>query len=231
VIQPLGPIKGVPDDLTRALNERFRQITTSTGAKATAGARSTRINDYPAAQQNAGDFFVEMDRGNALYQIQAGQWLLVAGSLVGLNADKPTDLGMSDKGFLYRSTDTKQDFRWSGTAWGETTTSAIVATQSVVTGSRALGTVYQNTTGRPMCVVASAVGTSTGTAATMYLEARSDAATPPTTVVATSQGYADTNLYGTRPQVVFWVMPGNYYKVDRFGIGVAMTVSCWTEWY
>jgi hypothetical protein len=121
VITPLGQIAGVPDELIKALNERFRQVSSSSGAAAIAGGRQTRIKSYPASGQNPGDFFVEMDRGNALYQVQVGKWLLVSGEMAGALAKRPTDLNSGDAGFIYRATDTYQEFRWSGSAWVETT--------------------------------------------------------------------------------------------------------------
>ncbi len=91
-------------------------------------------------------------------------------------------------------------------------------TQNVVTGSRAIGTVYQNTTGKPMFVVVTAHSSST-TNFTAY----SDGSNPPTTVVATTM--ASTAGWGEH--VGFWVMPNNYYKV-AFTSG---TLDTWTEWY
>jgi hypothetical protein len=127
MITPLGSIPGVPEDLIRALNERFRQLSTSSGVAAIAGGRQTRIKSYPASGQNAGDFFVEMDRGNALYQVQVGKWLLVSGAMAGAVAKRPTDLNSGDVGFIYRATDTAQEFRWSGAAWVEMTFSPVMS--------------------------------------------------------------------------------------------------------
>jgi hypothetical protein len=138
MITPLGQIQGVPDELIRALNDRFRQVSTSSGAAAIAGARQTRIKSYPASDQNPGDFFVEMDRGNALYQVQVGKWLLVSGAMAGALAKRPTDLNSGDVGFIYFATDTAQEFRWSGSAWVEVSAPGNEVQRAFASGSLSL---------------------------------------------------------------------------------------------
>ena len=97
------------------------------------------------------------------------------------------------------------------------------ATQSVVTGSRALGTVYQNTTGRPMLVCVTASANTSGLTA---ITVASDSATSPTTSVANAGG---TGAVGITVAVTFWVLPSNYYKVSS--TAGSCTLSLWTEWY
>jgi hypothetical protein len=106
-----------------------------------------------------------------------------------------------------------------GHHWSEVPT--YISTQSVVTGSRALGTVYQNTTGKPMLVVVSAHTNSTG--AQMY--AYTDNSATPTTVVSKQ----DQMVASNDMEKSFIVLSGNYYKVD-FTAGVK-NLSYWTEWY
>jgi hypothetical protein len=92
-----------------------------------------------------------------------------------------------------------------------------VSTQNVVTGSRALGTVYQNTTGKPMWVHVTIVAGAAPTGLNCY----TDASNPPTTNVANQDAVA-SGLGG----VTFIVLPGNYYKAASAG-----TLIKWTEWY
>lgn len=72
--------------------------------------------------------YVEEDRGNVMYQQQANKWMYIAGTMWGtLSPDqRPTDLGVNDAGFEFRSTDASaanapRTFVWSQTAWIETT--------------------------------------------------------------------------------------------------------------
>lgn len=92
-----------------------------------------------------------------------------------------------------------------------------VSQQSVVTGSRALGIVYQNTNSRPMWVTVSVYDSG----ATPGVEVKTDAATPPTTIVA--QGDSSNASPDLIP-LTFIVLPGNYYKVT------GGTLQVWTEW-
>lgn len=93
-----------------------------------------------------------------------------------------------------------------------------ISTQNVVTSSRASGTVYQNSTGKPMFVSASfCCGNST-------LVAYTDGNSSPSTVVA-AQG--TLNTVG-QANITFWVLPGNYYKITNPG---ASPLTYWTEWY
>jgi len=92
-------------------------------------------------------------------------------------------------------------------------------TQSVVTGSRALSTPYQNTTGKTMFVTVAITGGSSIGGLTAY----SSSINPPTgtTIVA-------SNVLGNNgvSSISFIVLSGNYYEV----IG-GIAVSSWTEWY
>lgn len=78
-----------------------------------------------------------------------------------------------------------------------------ITTQSDVSGSRADGTVYQNTTGRALFVSVS-FADDFGRLAIAY----SDTNNPPTTIIAKVTGVG-VNLM----QIFFIVLPGNYYKV------------------
>jgi hypothetical protein len=99
----------------------------------------------------------------------------------------------------------------------QTTAASQISVQSVVTGSRALSTVYQNTTGKPMFVNISVSNVTIGTA-------YSDSATNPTTAV-------DNAAYSGTPIVSFhfWVLPSNYYKLVITGSSPAIQI--WIEWH
>ena len=71
-----------------------------------------------------GALYVEWDRGSVIYQNQGGVWLYLAGTMWGtiVPHQRPTDLGATDAGFDFRSTDLPaREFIWSGTVWVETT--------------------------------------------------------------------------------------------------------------
>ena len=97
-----------------------------------------------------------------------------------------------------------------------------VSIQNNVTSSRALGSVYQNTTGRPMFVSVSA---HTSNVTDANLIAQTDSSNPPTTYVA----YASVGAYNNiDAQIFFIVLPGNYYTVT-INIGTP-ALSLWFEW-
>ena len=74
-----------------------------------------------------GSIYIEFDRG-VLYVNENGTWQYIAGTMYALlNPDqRPTDLGLNDAGFEFRSIDTDPDyaprqFLWSQSEWIETT--------------------------------------------------------------------------------------------------------------
>jgi hypothetical protein len=86
-----------------------------------------------------------------------------------------------------------------------------------VTGSRALGTVYQNTTGSLMVVTVVAVGTATGT-----LLGYTSASSSPTNGVSETSAVA-----GFARSVTFCVPNLWYYKAN---VDTGGSLVCWTEW-
>jgi len=88
--------------------------------------------------------------------------------------------------------------------------------QSTVTGTRALATVYQNTTGKPMLVCCSV-----NVASTDVLEAYSENNVAPTNVVAYQGAPANIHRSITMVVPVSW-----YYKFVCAGA----TLAYWTEW-
>jgi len=106
--------------------------------------------------------------------------------------------------------------------------------QTNVTLQRALDTVYQNTTGRPLYVAIS-VNCATGNPmekARVVL--KSDASTPPTSELVRMGIFYSSN---PTPQVThsgfMVVLPGNYYRAtsELNGGGAVVNLSSWTEWY
>ncbi|MGA8573968.1 MAG: hypothetical protein WBQ36_11660 [Desulfobaccales bacterium] len=90
------------------------------------------------------------------------------------------------------------------------------STQNVVTSSRTLGTVYQNTTGKTIWVSASSPAYMSG-----QWTAYSDSSSSPATEVGVScQGNGNC-------AVSFMVLNNNYYKITATG----GTLGYWIEWY
>jgi len=96
-----------------------------------------------------------------------------------------------------------------------------VTTQNVVTGSRAVGTVYQNTTGKPMSV---AVTVAVASASPANVAGQTDAGNPPSTIV---QNFQFSGISFTAA-VRFEVLPGNFYRVNANN---APSLISWVEWY
>lgn len=100
------------------------------------------------------------------------------------------------------------------------------STQAVVTGSRALNTIFQNTGSTPRFVSLTCTmgnGSSEGT-----MKALTDANNPPTTELAHVASGAVSSV-GERDalQLFFIVLPGNYYRVTTVG---TVILGIWTEW-
>lgn len=104
-------------------------------------------------------------------------------------------------------------------------------TQSIVTGSRVLGTVYQNTSGKTMFVSVSISHTCVGAGHVAdnvaYVEAGD--ATPDTAVARIFTNYVAAVQHCLN--MTFVVPAGSYYKVtdDDLGGGASALVY-WTEW-
>jgi hypothetical protein len=92
--------------------------------------------------------------------------------------------------------------------------------QNDVTASRTIGTVYQNATGLPMRVTATA-GYTNGSEFSAY----AGASNPPTTLVSARNAIANSLLCSVR----FIVMPGHYYKTTHSGVNPL--VYSWVERY
>lgn len=140
----LGTMSGTrsPDQRPTDLGEfdaGFQFAATDTGQiYAWDGSAWVDITNYPYAvygthaarvAQNVslmadGALWCETDRNNVLYQLQGGIWWYVSGTMYGTMSpdQRPTDLGVHEGGFDFRSTDLPaRQFLWSQTAWVEVT--------------------------------------------------------------------------------------------------------------
>lgn len=97
----------------------------------------------------------------------------------------------------------------------------LFGTQNDVTASRALNTVFQNTTGKTM-FISITVGASSGVSDYTVL---SDASNPPISPVA--QTTFNTNTASL--VLSFMVLNGNFYELTATGSGISF--SPWIEWY
>jgi hypothetical protein len=104
----------------------------------------------------------------------------------------------------------------------EVPNATVTSTQSVVTSSRVLGTVYQNTTGSMMLVTVMFWSNRANDSFTVKSDSNSSPST--TTVSATAGNNSSiTSAFGT----TFAVLPGNYYVISS---SYALTIDSWTEW-
>jgi hypothetical protein len=94
-------------------------------------------------------FYVETDRGNVIYQNQGNVWKYLAGTMLGtISPDqRPTDLGANDTGFRFEATDALRTFRWTGSAWTETTPASNTVQLAYLTTALTLTTSAQNIPG------------------------------------------------------------------------------------
>lgn len=120
--QAILPIPGVPDDLIRILNDRFRELSGggSVAGKTVGPGLFFQTKSRPDANGTAvGTFGSDIDTG-LLYQVQtvrsAQVWVYASGIMRAALASLPT-VGLSDAGLLWWVTDYTHLLRWNGTAW------------------------------------------------------------------------------------------------------------------
>jgi len=103
------------------------------------------------------------------------------------------------------------------------------ASQASVSSSRALNTVYQNTTGKLMFVNTSFFSTNT-TGTSCLVQVYVSSTSPPTAGVG-QFGHSHNSLgpYGHRGGVAFVVNPGFYYTASDGGF-TASSIVYWAEW-
>lgn len=93
-------------------------------------------------------------------------------------------------------------------------------TQNSVTGSRSIGTVFQNTSGKTMWVnVIATIAPNAG------VQANTDSSNPPTTPVA---AFFNGNFPTSNVTLSFIVLSGNFYEL--INISSAATLVIWVEW-
>jgi len=96
--------------------------------------------------------------------------------------------------------------------------------------SRALNTIYQNNTGRPLLVFVSCGCTRVATNDYAYMLAYTGDSTPPTTLVAGAghgdQGAASRDEF----EIAFAVPIGHYYRIVTYTYGTSTVIlDYWTE--
>lgn len=96
-VTQIYPIAGVPEELIRTLNARFREISLS-GAAAES-AQQFRVND-----------------NGLTYRLRDGRWIYASGVLTATFAKKPR-VDAADAGLLWNVSDYAHLLRWTGTAW------------------------------------------------------------------------------------------------------------------
>lgn len=107
-----------------------------------------------------------------------------------------------------------------------------VSNQNVVTGSRSLGTVFQNTNATPMFVTITFNLTCTGTTPAIVSVA-TDSSNPPTTIIGgidnSVEPHAIVITSFIAAPITFIVLPGNFYEAI-VGSGTC-SLNTWTEWF
>jgi hypothetical protein len=96
---------------------------------------------------------------------------------------------------------------------------SVVTTQTDVTSSRAIGSVYQNTGVKPLFVAVSVYLLTSSTA-----QAITDSSSSPSTIVGNFGDSGSSN----NAQLIMIVLPGNYYKVIQY-TGTVSLLN-WIEW-
>jgi hypothetical protein len=125
------PIPGLPSGLTigpltTALNDRLRRInvalnevqpapTTQVSAPVLYGTHANRIAKAVPADAT---IYVETDRGNVVYQVQATVWTFIGGQMAAAWASMPADLGKADEDFVFTdNVNSLHIWQWNGSAW------------------------------------------------------------------------------------------------------------------
>jgi hypothetical protein len=126
-------------------------------------------------------------------------------------------IGTASPGYPLDVNGTCRATSFIGDGAGLTGISGGFTAQSNVTGSRASGTVYQNTSGKTMMV-----SITIGSLTAGYFTAYADSFNPPTTVVFVNGTNGTSGAISL--SVIFIVLPNYYYKANVSGF------STWIEW-
>ncbi len=112
---------------------------------------------------------------------------------------------------------------WSGAGtWTTPTGTVPFSSQNVVTGSRVIGTVYQNTTGKTMYVAVVVGNGGVGFGSTQFV---TDSSATPSTIVSYAPNLPATD--GGNNTVYGMVLNNNYYECTSN----SSPLISWTEWY
>lgn len=107
-------------EIQRLISSQITTITQNiTLGSCIVGSHNVRLTVYGSASSPTGTLFYEIDR-HVLYvinDIPNKHWEFVAGCMVDVLANIPTDLGSTDVGFLFFATDTTTLYIWDGTAF------------------------------------------------------------------------------------------------------------------
>lgn len=116
------PIQGVPDELIRVLNARFREISGAASPAAANGVPGLFFGTKTRPDANGtavGTFGTDTDTG-LVYQVRTvssrQSWCYASGQVRATFANKPTP-GGDDTGLLWSVTDYAHLLRWTGTGW------------------------------------------------------------------------------------------------------------------
>ena len=238
--------------LIYSLRDTVNQQSGTVGKLIQFGTHLDRVNTQAQAMPESMLWF-ESDRLTVFYQTRLNppattmDWFYAGGMYYDVMANRPTDLGLvkdgrkGDIGFLFLASDTHALYAWNGKGasgtdpanWDQVNLAGGggggggggITTQNVVTANRAIGAVYQNTTGKAMVVMATV---NIGSASPAVVQAQSDGSNPPTTNVGYWQIY---NTPSTTVAITFVVLSGNFYKVGAYGGAGPPVILCWTEWY
>lgn len=95
-------------------------LPSSGGATVVEDTHANRLALYPAGNYSVGALFYETDRASLYVVVISGGtnvWQYVSGLYAAVFANRPTDLGLNDRGFLLFVTVQCHLMWWSGTAW------------------------------------------------------------------------------------------------------------------
>jgi hypothetical protein len=122
---------GLPPALTNGIQQAYSLIYSLRDAISQQGGLADLV-EYgthkertrtPPTSVPSGTFYSEIDRGNVIYQarippgIDQPAWVYIIGTYSDVAANRPTDLGANDQGFIFYATDTGVSSTWNGTAW------------------------------------------------------------------------------------------------------------------
>lgn len=152
---PPIPSATAPAALIPTLNDRIRKINlalaatspdataapaAAAGGAVTAGTHAARLSAGVSA--GAGALWIETDRNDVVYQLEAGAWHYVAGIYPRTQAQLvafAATLGPNDAGYLVNVTDYAHILQWGGAAWqwapGEQGSGMLVAFALAPTGN------------------------------------------------------------------------------------------------